>query len=326
MKIATFNVENLDYDETPGNEAFANRLTPLRQMLIRIDADILCLQEVHSQKNDDNEKKLDALIELIEGTPYHDYHRQHTTTADGQPMHERNLIVLSKYPFAESEPQQYNADLIPDLMYRKVTAIPAEVNADPLSWERPILHCQIMHPELGRVHVINLHLKSKLATAIPGQQSQNWYTWDSAAAWGEGFFLSSIKRVGQALETRVLLDELFNTEPEAKIIVCGDLNAEPGEVPVELICGKMENTNNPALHNRVLVPCSEGIAESVRHSHFHHGQGNLLDHMLISQALLPYFDGAKILNETLHDESLAYRTDEKYPASDHAPFIATFRK
>ncbi|MCG7585172.1 endonuclease/exonuclease/phosphatase family protein [Photobacterium sp. OFAV2-7] len=330
MKVATFNIENLDYAQEPGNTSFQERLVPLRQMLKRINADILCLQEVHSQKNTENKKTLEALTELVEGTQYQDYHVQYTTTQDGQPRAERNLVVLSKFTFSDPEPAQYNADLITDLMYRSVTSNPVEPNASKLKWERPILHCQIAHPELGNIHIINLHLKSRLASVIKGKKVDR-YTWASPAAWGEGYFLSSIKRVGQALETRILLDTIFDgtdeneADPQAKIIVCGDLNAEPGEVPVETICGSVDNTNNAELRYKSLVPCSAGLAESVRYSHFHHGKGNLLDHMLISQSLLPYFDGAKILNETLHDESLPYRKDEKYPASDHAPFIALFR-
>ena len=98
----------------------------------------------------------------------------------------------------------------------------------------------------------------------------------------------------------------------------------PGEVPVEAICGAVENTDNPALKAGVLIPCSLGIPESIRFSHLHHGKGNLLDHMLISQSLLPFFSKAAIYNENLHDESLPFRYESKYPESDHAPFVAEF--
>jgi len=46
--------------------------------------------------------------------------------------------------------------------------------------------------------------------------------------------------------------------------------------------------------------------------------------MLISQSLLPLFRGAAIYNENLHDESLPFSFDTKYPESDHAPFVAEF--
>ena len=116
----------------------------------------------------------------------------------------------------------------------------------------------------------------------------------------------------------------FDKDSEAKILVCGDFNAEPGEVPAEAISGRVENTNNPKLRSRVLLPCSRGIAESIRFSHYHQGHRNLLDHMLISQSLLPYFRSAEIYNENLHDESLPFTSDIKYPESDHAGFVSEF--
>jgi exonuclease III len=122
----------------------------------------------------------------------------------------------------------------------------------------------------------------------------------------------------------MLLDELFEAEENASIIVCGDFNAEPGEVPVEAIAGRVENTNNEELRGTALVSCSRSIPETIRFSHYHHGRGNLLDHMLMSQALLPHFQHAAIYNETLHDESLPFAFDRKYPESDHAPFVAEF--
>jgi hypothetical protein len=97
-------------------------------------------------------------------------------------------------------------------------------------------------------------------------------------------------------------------------------------VPVEAICGRVENTGNPDLRSSVLLPCSSAIAESIKFSHLHHGKGNLLDHMLISQSMYHLFLKADIFNENLHDESLPFASDIKYPESDHAPFLATFQQ
>ncbi|MCP4747744.1 MAG: endonuclease [Desulfobacteraceae bacterium] len=325
MKIATFNIENLDENADDKNPTLDIRGPVLKAMLNRIDADILCFQEVHGQELPDHtpstpRRNLSALDALLTGTNYAGYQHATTLTSDNVPYDKRNLVILSRYPIIKS--QQYRNDHIKKLQYRKVTSIPEETEAKDLSWERPIQHTEIDHPKLEKLHVINLHLKSRRGSNVTGQK--NGYLWNSAAGWAEGYFLSSIKRVGQALETRILIDKIFKTEPNAKIIVCGDFNAEPGEVPVEAICGRVENTNNPKLRSRVLISCSRGIPESVRFSHIHHGHGNLLDHILISQSLLPYYDQPEILNENLHDESLPYSNDIKFPESDHAPFVAMF--
>ncbi|MFE0351787.1 hypothetical protein [Streptomyces griseoluteus] len=46
--------------------------------------------------------------------------------------------------------------------------------------------------------------------------------------------------------------------------------------------------------------------------------------MLVTRNLLPHYRGSEIHNELLHDKSLAFATDVKYPESDHAPVVATF--
>ena len=81
------------------------------------------------------------------------------------------------------------------------TAVPPDTTASPVEWERPILHVQI-DLGAGRIaHVINVHLKSKLASTIPGQKIDN-FTWRSVSAWAEGSFTWGMKRVGQALQVR----------------------------------------------------------------------------------------------------------------------------
>lgn len=327
LRIATFNIENLDSSGDDRNPSLQERLQVLKQTLNRLDADILCLQEVHGQELPDHtsshpKRVLSALDEVLKGTQYEAFERAFTVTSDHVPYDKRNLVILSWFPV--SSHQQYRNDKISKLQYRKLTALPAEDTARDLSWERPILHAVINHPDLGPLHIINLHLKSRMATNIPGQKQDN-YTWSSASAWAEGYFLSSVKRVGQALETRTLVDEIFDADANANIIVCGDFNAEPGEVPVEAICGRVENTNNARLKSRVLIPCSHSVPESIRYSHLHFGQGNLLDHILISQGLLSRLRGVEIHNENLHDESLPFMFDVKYPESDHAGFVAEFR-
>jgi predicted extracellular nuclease len=160
-------------------------------------------------------------------------------------------------------------------------------------------------------------------SCIPGQKVDN-YTWRTPSGWAEGFFISSMKRVGQALETRMLVEKLFDADEDTLIVVCGDLNADLDEVPVEAIRGDVENTGNDRLAKRVMVPCERTIPEPSRFSLFHHGKGRMIDHLLVSRSLLAHYRGSEIHNELLHDESVAFGTDVKFPESDHAPVIAEF--
>jgi hypothetical protein len=89
MRVATFNLESLDAPVAP-------RARLLRPALERLDADILCLQEVNGQKVG-GRRMLAALDELLLGTPYAGFHRASTRFGKGvADVH--NLVTLSRFP------------------------------------------------------------------------------------------------------------------------------------------------------------------------------------------------------------------------------------
>jgi hypothetical protein len=69
----------------------------------------------------------------------------------------------------------------------------------PRTWERPIFYVRITVQNCT-LHLISLHLKSKLPIRIEGQKPDDRTPWKTGGGWAEGFFISSMKRVGQALE------------------------------------------------------------------------------------------------------------------------------
>lgn len=320
LRIATFNLENLD-DTEDQRPSLAERIKVLSPQLERLRADILCFQEVHGQEKENEKRQLTALKSLLQTTSYATYNLAYIKTSNDEAFDKRNLVVASKYAIAEVN--QYHHDLIPSPVYKKVTATPSESTPKPVQWEKPILYTKITIKEGMDLHLINVHLKSRIPTKITGQKIDD-YTWRKIYAWGEGFFISSMKRVGQALEARVLVDRLFDADNEAKIIVCGDFNAHPDEVPVEAIRGRVENTGNPDLIPREMVPAENTIPDSSRYTYLYRGRKRLLDHMLISKPLIPYYRGSEIHNEMLHDETIAFALDTKFPESDHAPFVVEF--
>ncbi|MGB9940930.1 endonuclease/exonuclease/phosphatase family protein [Methanosarcina sp.] len=323
LRIATFNLENLD-DKPNELPALKERISLMRPQLLRLNADILCLQEVNGQEEEGSPRRLLALDALLQETRYAGFHRVSTMAEDGSGVYnERNLVILSRHEILESH--QYKHHFAPAPFYKIVTAEAAEGEerkAEKISWQRPILHARI---SIGNriLDVVNLHFKSRIPTDIKGQKLDT-YTWKTASGWSEGFFLSSMKRVGQALETRILIDQLFNQDEEAWIFVCGDFNADLGEVPLDAIRGEVENTGNRNLARRVMLPCELSIPETSRFSLYHRGKGRMLDHLLVSRSLLGYFKGSEVHNELLHDESIAFATEEKFPESDHAPVVAEF--
>jgi predicted extracellular nuclease len=130
--------------------------------------------------------------------------------------------------------------------------------------------------------------------------------------------------MSQALEVRRLVDQILDTDSDARIVVAGNFNAEPDDVPVLVIRGNTEDTGNGDLAPKSAGAIENTIPDPARYTLFHHGHGQSLDHMLITRNLIAHYRGSEIHNELLHDESAAFAEDKKYPESDHAPVVATF--
>jgi predicted extracellular nuclease len=231
-------------------------------------------------------------------------------------------VILSRFPILEAGQFLHHFALPP--MYRKITAVPAETQAKNIEWERPFLYAKIQLGDDSVLHLINLHLKSKIPTNVAGQKIDQ-FTWKTISGFAEGYFLSSMKRVGQALEVRLFIDQLFDADPAARIVIAGDFNSDLDDVPMVAIRGDVEDTGNGTLAPRVMVPCERTIPEPARFSLIHQGRGEMIDHILFSRPLLAHYRTTEVHNEVIHDESIAFATDIKYPESDHAPVIAEFQ-
>ena len=321
VRMATFNLENFDETAGPNGPTLVDRIELMRPQIERLGADIACFQEVNGQERPGQPRSLLALQELLQGTNLDGANLVSTKVQGSDDVFdERNLVVGTSFPIVGSE--QLSNKLVKAPKYQLLTAIPEAQGPMDIKVERPILHVTV---QVGAVtlHLINVHLKSKLPTDIPGQKLDR-FTWRTSEAWAEGSFISSMKRMSQALEVRRLIDQILDADQDAGIVVAGDFNATPDEVPVLGIRGQVEDTGNPALVRRVLVPIENTIAEPARYTLFHQGKGQMLDHMLVTRNLLANYRGSEIHNEVLHDESAAFAEDKKFPESDHAPVVATF--
>lgn len=322
IRIATFNLENLDEDRPEGSTPdFATRARIIRPMLARMNADLICFQEVNGQERDGEKRDIHALRALLAGTRYQNYTLVSTMTTKNEVFDQRNLVTAIRPGVTVEDTQQIRHDIVPKPVYRTVTG--GDGDPDELSWERPLLYTRLADASGRRLHVINVHFKSKLASNVPGQKVDR-FTWRSAAGWAEGFFLSSIKRVGAAVEARVLIDRIFDEDDDANIIMAGDFNALSNEVPVMAIRGRVEETGNGALANRVMVPLEDNVPETSRFTLYHHGRGEMIDHVLASRRMLAAFRHTEIHNEILPDESVAFAVDVKFAEPDHAPIVAIF--
>ena len=327
VRLATFNLENLD-DNPAKKPTLAERIRIMRPQLERVNADILCLQEVNGQEQPNTPRQLLALDQLVANTPLAGFHRVHTQTQAKQPFDERNLVVLSRFPFI-GKTEQLRNDLVPAPVYQMVTANPQQPPKE-ITWERPILKVRIDLGQNRVLHLLNVHMKSKLPTDVPGRTFKRgtFNVFNTASSWAEGVFLSALKRVGQAMEARIAIDQIFDEAEskgeEALVAMCGDYNDDNHETSVKAIRAPIEEIGNEALLNRIMIPCETNVPEPSRYSLLHLGQGEMIDHILVSREMLRFFRGTEIHNETIPDESGAFRTDTQFPESDHAPVVATF--
>jgi endonuclease/exonuclease/phosphatase family metal-dependent hydrolase len=329
IRLATFNLEELD-DVPSAKPTLAERIRVMRPQLDRLRPDIVCLQEVHGQGAENQPRQLEALDQLVAGTPLAGFHRVNTTTNAGDVERFRNLVILSRFAFIGPAEEISQNKLQGPPQYRRVTAIPPDAAAQSITWERPILKVRIDLGQNRVLHVLNVHMKSKIPSTIPGQfhRRGSFNVFHTSSAWAEGVFISAMKRIGQAMEARIVIDELFDAAEaageEALIAICGDFNDDNNQTPMKAIRGPIEEIGNEALLNRIMIPCEQNIPEPARYSLLHLGHGEMIDHILVSRGMLRFFRGTEIHNETLPDESGAFRTDKQFPESDHAPVVATF--
>ena len=315
MRIATFNLENLDLPLGP-------RATVLRPALERLRADIVCLQEVNGQHvRGEHGRRLLALDELLDGTPYAAFHRAATMAGDGAGVLDvHNLVTLSRYPVLSSRQVQH--DLVAPLEGRLVTASPSSSQQQAIRFDRPILVTEIACGGTP-LHVINVHLRAPLATAIPGGKSAP-FAWKTVSQWAEGYHLSAVKRSGQALELRLVIDQMLDRDAGTHILAVGDFNAEDHETPLRIAIGAAEDTGNQLLTARALIALDRGIDDSRRFSILHHGRPQMVDHILASHALSGHFRSIEVHNEGLSDEALGFAKHVEAMGSYHAALVAEF--
>jgi endonuclease/exonuclease/phosphatase family metal-dependent hydrolase len=315
MRIATFNLENLDLP-------LLERTLILRPALERLQADVICLQEVNGQHVPHRRQRvLQALDELLEGTPYAAFHRASTEPADGAGAADvHNLVTLSRFPIVRRS--QVLHSFLPPVEAHLVTAEPRAETPLAIRFDRPILSTEL-DVRGERFHVVNIHLRAPLATFIPGGKSSP-FVWKSASQWAEGYYLSGVKRAGQALELRLLIDQLFDANPQALILVAGDFNAEDHETPLRIAVGAAEDTGNQGLTARAMVVLDRALDPARRFSILHHGRPQMVDHMLASHALYGHVRDVEIHNEAVGDEALAYAKHIEAIGSYHAALVAEF--
>lgn len=145
MRIATFNLENLDLPPK-ASVALEVRAEVLRPALQRLEADIVCLQEVNAQHSPGvHGRQALALDRLLASTKYADYARVTSTAGDGRGLADvHNLVTLSRFPIRSHRVVRHS--FMPPISYPMLTAIPSQPTPQAIAFDRPILLTGSGHP------------------------------------------------------------------------------------------------------------------------------------------------------------------------------------
>lgn len=322
MRIATFNLESLDLPPK-AHVALEVRAEILRPALLRLDADVICLQEVNGQHvAGQAERELEALRRLLDATPYAHFHLAATSGPAGRGVADvHNLVTLSRLPIVAT--REIRHDFVPPVQHALQTALPPAQGYGELRFDRPLLVTDLDAGHGRTLSVVNLHLRAPLAASISGQKRAP-FVWNSVSGWAEGYFVSAVRRAAQALELRMAVDELIARDPRRLIAVAGDFNAEDHETALKIAIGAEEDTGNGELAAQSLVVLDRAIAADRRWSVLHHGRAQMLDHILASRTLAGHFRAIEVHNEALGDEAVAYAKVDNPPGSYHAAVVAEF--
>src|SRR5690606_21607996 len=119
---------------------------------------------------------------------------------------------------------------------------------------------------------------------IEGQKVSS-LVWRTTEGWAEGYYVAALKRAGQALELRRHIERIFDADPDARVLVAGDLDADVVGTALRILRADVEDTGNPDLERRALRALEDAVPAERRFTVRHRGKKQLLDHLLASRAL-----------------------------------------
>jgi len=261
---------------------------------------------------------------LLQGTGYETFQRASTTGPSGRGVASvHNLVTLSRFPIRQH--RQVRHERVKPLLHTYLTGTEKGAEPKAIEFDRPLLLTQIELPGGSRLDLVNLHLRAPRASAIPGEKLTS-SQWRTTSGWAEGYFVSSLKRTAQALELRLVIDDLFARNPERLIAIAGDFNAEDHETPLRLVVGCEEGAENEALSSQSLLVLDRTLPVERRWSVLHHGRPEMLDHILATRTLAGRLRSIEVHNEAVRDETLASVEKPAVAGSSHAALVAEFSR
>jgi endonuclease/exonuclease/phosphatase family metal-dependent hydrolase len=310
VSIGTWNLENLfrpgsGSGAPSGEGAYDAKLDSLVAIINDLKPDILAVQEVGDPE------ALDDLVGRLDGSWL-------TGLADPD---ERGIRVGIISKLALSEVEQFAA--FPDRL------APVQVDDDGstiTAMGRPALRARITAGGTD-VEVISTHLKSKLLS-FPGGR----FTPKDEGERARYALYALHRRAAEAATVRAGTDVLIDSDgADHAVIVAGDLNDEPETAATQILLGPggseigtagfRQPDKGDATRLWNLAPL---IPEDQRYSRIYRGRRELIDHLIVSRALVE--KATWVTTGTSTTPSITDLPTERRDAagSDHRPVVATF--
>ncbi|WP_308257757.1 endonuclease/exonuclease/phosphatase family protein [Pseudonocardia lacus] len=311
VRIGTWNLENLFRPGADGGprteDAYQAKLSSLADTITVLAPDVLAVQEVGDP---------DALTDLADraGGGWH------LATADPD---RRGIRVgfLSRLELTDIEQTiGFPAGLRPIQV--------DDTNTTSSTMGRPALRARVQAGSQS-IDLVTCHLKSKLLTFPGGRFSPR----DEGERARFGAYALN-RRTAEAVTVRAAATALLDGQGQQRaVVVLGDLNDEPAAATTQILHGPPGSEIGTAGFTRPdqgdgvrLWNLAAQIPEAQRFSRVYRGRGELIDHILVSHALVGLIpNGAVTTDTTAAAPSITDdpRTRRDAPGSDHRPVLAT---
>ncbi|MEV6621575.1 endonuclease/exonuclease/phosphatase family protein [Amycolatopsis sp. NPDC051106] len=309
--VGTWNLENLfrpGGDGPPDQAAYDAKLEALRSTITVADPDVLAVQEVGDPA---------ALDELAAHLP-----GKWTATVSQYPD-TRGIRVgfLSRLPLTVLADSM---TLPPELAPVQVADPPAKPSSQ---LGRGALVASVELESGDALTLITCHLKSKLLSYPGGRFIPHGE--DERARYGA---YALYRRTAEATAIRALATTYLKPSTTERIIVLGDLNDEATAATTQILAGPPGSEvgttgfDRPDAGDRWrLWNLAQLIPEDERYSRINDGRRELIDHIVVSHALVDPLPTVHVV----HGQGLPSVTDKpsthvSKSGSDHAPVIVSF--
>ena len=225
-----------------------------------------------------------------------------------------------RFPIASH--RQIKHDITPRPAYRRVTAIPPDTSAIDVTWERPILQAAITLPDGSTLQALNLHLKSKLPTDIPGSIRVSFS--GSRPRAGRKARSSQRSSAWARRSRRGCSSTASSTPIRTSASSCAATSTRIRRGAARSDSRRRREYRQSRAHLATHDSLRAKYPGLVAVQPVSPGTPGHADHILVSRTLLAFWQGTAAHNEILHDESVAFALDTTFPESDHAPVVAEF--